>query len=221
MSKIYKIINDINEKIYIGKTEFSIEKRFQEHCKDAYKRPEEKRPLYSAIRKYGEKHFTVELIEECPTEEAAMREQYWIGFYRSYTDGYNATLGGDGKAYIDRSKIKELWSQGFSVTEISKMVEHDAGYLSHILRDVGIPSEEIQKRSKMKHGERSSKGVLMIDKNSDEILASFPSTREAARYLIQLKSLASKNESGYSTHISEVCRGKRKTCQGYKWKYSI
>lgn len=32
MSYIYKIINDINNKIYVGKTDFSLEKRFKEHC---------------------------------------------------------------------------------------------------------------------------------------------------------------------------------------------
>lgn len=37
MAYIYQITNDINQKIYIGKTEFSIEKRFKEHCKDAFK----------------------------------------------------------------------------------------------------------------------------------------------------------------------------------------
>ena len=35
MSYIYKITNSINDKIYIGKTEQSIEKRFKEHCIDA------------------------------------------------------------------------------------------------------------------------------------------------------------------------------------------
>jgi hypothetical protein len=29
MSYIYKIVNDINDKIYVGKTENSIEKRFK------------------------------------------------------------------------------------------------------------------------------------------------------------------------------------------------
>ena len=29
MAYIYKITNDINQKIYIGKTEFSVEKRFK------------------------------------------------------------------------------------------------------------------------------------------------------------------------------------------------
>ena len=28
------------------------------------------------------------------------REKYWIEYYGSFKNGYNATLGGDGKAYI-------------------------------------------------------------------------------------------------------------------------
>ena len=36
MAYIYQITNDINNKIYVGKTEFSIEKRFKEHCSDAF-----------------------------------------------------------------------------------------------------------------------------------------------------------------------------------------
>lgn len=37
MAYIYQITNDINQKIYIGKTECSIEKRFKEHCWDAFR----------------------------------------------------------------------------------------------------------------------------------------------------------------------------------------
>ena len=64
MAYIYKITNDINQKIYIGKTEFSIEKRFKEHCCDAFRKKNEKRLLYAAMRKYGIEHFYIELIEE-------------------------------------------------------------------------------------------------------------------------------------------------------------
>jgi predicted GIY-YIG superfamily endonuclease len=32
---IYKIVNDINDKIYIGKTLTSIEKRFSEHKRES------------------------------------------------------------------------------------------------------------------------------------------------------------------------------------------
>ena len=76
MAYIYQIINDINQKVYIGKTEFSIEERFKEHCRDAFKDRNENRPLYAAMRKYGIEHFHIELIEE--TQEPEEREIYWI-----------------------------------------------------------------------------------------------------------------------------------------------
>ena len=37
MPYIYKITNDINGKIYIGKTLSTIEQRFKEHCQDYLK----------------------------------------------------------------------------------------------------------------------------------------------------------------------------------------
>lgn len=37
MAYIYKITNDVNGKIYIGKTYNSIEKRFKEHIADGVK----------------------------------------------------------------------------------------------------------------------------------------------------------------------------------------
>ena len=220
MSKIYKIVNDINEKIYVGKTESSLEKRFTEHCKDSQKREEEKRPLYAAMRKYGIEHFSIELIEECDIEMASLREQYWIGFYKGYADGYNATLGGDGKAYINREEILDLWSSGKSLKEIVEIVKHDTSWVSQILQSNGVDKTEISKRSQKHWGNRAPKEVLMLDKNTNEILGVFESTREAARYLISKDSLSAKSESGYSSHISEVCNGKRKTCQGYKWRYA-
>lgn len=74
VSKIYKITNDINNKIYVGKTSNTLEQRFKEHCVDCQKREEEKRPLYSAMKKYGIEHFKISLIEECSIEEEDERE---------------------------------------------------------------------------------------------------------------------------------------------------
>lgn len=88
MAFIYKITNDINQKIYIGKTERSIEERFKEHCREYRKERCEKRPLYAAMKKYGTEHFQVELVEE--TDNPEEREQYWIKFYNCY--GSTATM---------------------------------------------------------------------------------------------------------------------------------
>lgn len=53
MAYIYKITNTINGKMYIGKTEQTIEKRFQQHCSDSQRDGMSNRPLYKAMRKYG------------------------------------------------------------------------------------------------------------------------------------------------------------------------
>ena len=61
------------------------------------------------MNKYGIEHFVIETIEECPDSIVNEREQYWIKFYNSYYDGYNATLGGEGTVKYDRDYIYELY----------------------------------------------------------------------------------------------------------------
>ena len=97
MGFIYKITNDINDKVYIGKTIRTLPIRWREHLSD-YKEIQEtdNRPLYSSMLKYGVNHFTIYEVEECPDELLNEREKFWIAFYDSYENGYNATKGGDG-----------------------------------------------------------------------------------------------------------------------------
>lgn len=211
MGFIYKITNKVNGKIYIGKTLKTIEGRWKDHVED-YQRPRfEKRPLYSAMKKYGVENFSVEEVEECSSEILSEREIYWIDFYDSFRSGYNATKGGDGKPFIDEQEILKLWKDGKSLKDIAEVIGHSRAQTSQLLRNNGILSEDIIKRG--------YKSVKMIDINANQVLAIFPSTREAARYLIKELKLSPSNEGGISSHISEACRGKRKTCQGYKWQY--
>lgn len=109
MAYIYQITNEINGKIYVGKTNFSIEKRFKEHCRDAFKERNEKRPLYAAIQKYGIENFSVKLLEE--TDNPEERERFWIEKLGSFKYGYNATLGGDGKRYLDYDLIVATYQE--------------------------------------------------------------------------------------------------------------
>lgn len=91
IGKIYKISNDINSMLYIGKTKRSLKVRFNQHKNSKYL-------IGRAIRKYGEEHFKIELIEECETEEELnAREMYWIKTLNTKTpNGYNLTDGGEG-----------------------------------------------------------------------------------------------------------------------------
>lgn len=201
MAYIYQITNDINQKIYIGKTEFSIEKRFKEHCKDAFKDRNEKRPLYNAMRKYGIEHFHIELIEE--TNNPEEREVYWIEKKQSFKNGYNATIGGDGRKYIDYDLIYNLYQKGESQKSIVRLLGYDHKTVSRVLNSYGINSE-----TKIQNGIiKSQKPVAKIDPKTGAILEVYASCSEAEK------------ANGNSRHIASVCNGKRKTCQGYFWKF--
>ena len=94
MAYIYKILNTINDKVYIGQTIKSIDERFKEHI---YKSHSEKThpPLHQAFIDLGEENFSIECIEECPQEKLDVQEKYWIQYYDSYKNGYNSNLGGE------------------------------------------------------------------------------------------------------------------------------
>lgn len=205
MAYIYKITNNINQKIYIGKTLGSIENRWKEHLKDYKKERCEKRPLYDAMNKYGLENFSIEQIEECSSEIVNNRETYWIEYYGSFKYGYNATKGGDGKSYADYDLIFSLWNEGKNEKEISQILSYDTKTIRQVLDEYKISSEEKQKRGRkiIQHC------VAMLDKNSLEIIKVFPSLKEAYNFL-------GKQQSG---HIASVCNEKRKTAYGYSWKY--
>ena len=208
MAYIYKIINDINQKIYIGKTEFSLEKRFKEHCQDAFKQSTENRPLYNAMKKYGIEHFHIELIEE--TNKPEEREIYWIEQYRSFKYGYNATLGGDGKKYLDYDILIAAYKENPNLTEISNLYHCDRGHLSRILKSNNI---EV-KNNKQVNQNKTGNIINQYDKQGN-YLKSFPSAGEALREV----SPKTKSHGGIS-HILDVCKGKRKTAYGYIWRFA-
>lgn len=68
-----------------------------------------------------------------------------------------------------------------------------------------------QESSKLANGKK----VQMLDKNSLEILKTFDSLGEAGRFLTS-NNIEKTKLSTIITHISEVCKGKRKTAYGYK-----
>lgn len=215
MAYIYLITNKINQKQYVGKTEHNnIQDRWKEHCRD-YKKPYiEKRPLYAAMQKYGVENFEITPIEEVPSDvNLEDREIYWIKYYNTYTNGYNATLGGDGKRLLQHDTIYNLWQQGLNCKQISERISCDAGWVGVILKNYGISAQDIQKRQTIK----KSIVVKQLDKNTNQVLAVFFSMREAAQAMIDNNYTNCKVGTG-ATHISEVCAGKRKTFAGFRWE---
>ena len=211
MAYIYQITNDVNQKIYIGKTENSIEKRFKEHCWDASRERNEKRPLYNAMRKYGVEHFHIELIEE--TDNPEEREVYWIEKKQSFKNGYNATIGGDGRKYIDYDLVVKTYQDLQNIKLVAKQLHHDESTISKILKEKNI---DIKSSIEWMRENRGKK-VGQYDLN-DNFIQSFDSRGLASKYLIDNHYTTSVAIDAVAGRIGQVCNGKRKTAYGFKWK---
>lgn len=70
---VYKILNDVNDKVYIGQTTESLENRFKRHCGYQIK---DGTYFHRAIKKYGASHFHIELVKECFSQEELNEEEY-------------------------------------------------------------------------------------------------------------------------------------------------
>lgn len=209
MAYIYQITNNINGKIYIGKTERTIEERFKEHCYDAFKRKSEQRPLYFAMRKYGIDNFSISLLEE--TDNPEEREVYWIEQKRSYKYGYNATKGGDGRRYVDYDLVIATYKEVQNMSKVATLIGIGVDTVSRILKDNQVKTLTSQEISQKIMG----KPINQYDLNGNYI-KTFPSSSDAAVALEKLTSTS----RGASSHISDVCKGKRKTAYGYIWRYA-
>ena len=211
MAYIYKIINNVNQKMYIGKTERSIEQRFKEHCSSCCREDCKERPLYRAMNKYGIENFQIKLIEETNFPEE--REKYWIEYYGTFKNGYNATIGGDGKRYIDYDLVVATYEQVLNTVEVSKILNIHKDTVRDILK---IKNIEILTSDDVNKNKSGKKVGLFIN---DDLVKSFSSTKDAARYVINQKLSNSTDIKGIASHIHQVCVGKRKTAYTYIWKY--
>jgi hypothetical protein len=209
MAYIYQITNDINGKIYVGKTERSIEERFKEHCKDSKRREFEKRPLYRAMNKYGTEHFHIELLEE--TDKPEEREVYWIEQKRSFKNGYNATLGGEGTRYIDYDLVIATYKEVQNQNEVARRLNISSDTVHSVLKNNHIDTIPSSTAAAVATG----KIVNQYDLQGNYI-QSFLSSKAAAESLGKITATS----NGASSHISEVCRGKRKTAYGFIWKFA-
>ena len=199
---IYQIVNKINQKKYIGKTEkINPEDRWREHLKDAQRDYRKDRALYRAINKYGVNNFEFSILEE--TNFPNEREQYYIQYYDTYHNGYNETLGGDGASYLElpEQEICNYYLKNSLKATVS-FFGHDKETIKKILYKNNIPLREGTERMIM----ATSYPVAQIDPQTNEIIHIFSSLSEAEK------------ATGNTHHISDVINGRRKTCKGYKWK---
>lgn len=83
---IYKTINLLNGKVYVGKDEKNNPNYYGSG-----------KILKRSIVKYGLENFKKEILDECDNRnELNLKEKYWIKFLNTKNNGYNLTDGGTG-----------------------------------------------------------------------------------------------------------------------------
>ena len=211
---IYKITNKVNDKSYIGLST-NIERRFidHKHLKDCSRNKNKLKILYQAFLKYGIENFDFSIIELCPVEKLSERERYWVAFYDTYYNGYNATVGGDGFTIIDHKAVIEDFARTGSCVETA----HNLNITKHTVGKI-LTSNGIAHRSPAECGGLNKNDVSQFTKQG-EFIRKFDSQRAAAEYLVQIgKTKATLDTVG--AHIGQSCSGKIKSAYGFIWKHT-
>lgn len=219
MAYIYKITNQKNGKMYIGKTIGTIEDRWRGHLSDSHNPQRNARHLYRAMNYYGVDNFIIEAIEEIEdVNQLAEREQYWISYYDTYHNGYNETYGGDGKHYLNYDLICQKYQELGTCKAVAQILGIDAGHVSTILKSMGFEIKRGIKKKVTHTNKTSSKSIDMYDL-SNKYICTFNSITEASQWCIDNEyTNAEKIQSVYSG-IMRCLRGDIKYSHQHIWRY--
>lgn len=95
---VYRIVCFPNCKIYVGKAK-NVGYRKSAHFYTLKNQTHVNAYLQAAYNKYGKDAFYFEIIETgIVAAEISNREQYWIAYFDSYKNGFNMTIGGEGRS---------------------------------------------------------------------------------------------------------------------------
>ena len=204
---VYLHKNLKNQKVYIGQTSQSVQKRWN-NGKGYVSSPH----FYAAIQKYGWDNFEhIILKEKLTAEEADYWEKYYISLYQSQQPekGYNILSGGN-------EKLKEYWSdENNRKNQSLKRKQYFKNHPEEIKEIVDrLNTFEINEKHRlfMKNNYNTSFLKQINEKRKIQVLCI--ETGKVFDSLLE----ASKFYNISVGNISSVLSGKRKTAGGYHWK---
>jgi group I intron endonuclease len=220
MGFIYKIVNKINDKIYIGQTTKSLDERWKQHKKKG----SNCRYLKNAFEKYGINNFNFIMICVCFDEYLNKYEIEYINKFNSMApNGYNLREGGkSGRQHEDtKNKISETLKNRTDIfnskaqlgkhhtqetkMKISKKLKGRKDFVRNTQSWLGkTHTEESKKIMSEKHKIK----INQYDLNNN-FIQEYSSICEAGN-----KNCIDK--SG----IGKCCRMIRNTAGGFKWGYA-
>ena len=127
--KVYKIVNDVNDEIYIGCSCQALSKRMTEHRRCASLNSQ--RTLYQAMNRIGIEHFKIVLVEECTAqsrEQLRAREDHYIRTLKPTMNMCNAIRDKDYHQIYklqNKDKIKEYYNNNKDKAKVSYTTNKD------------------------------------------------------------------------------------------------
>lgn len=206
MAIVYVITNKINGKKYVGVTQYSLDKRFKEHCRDSKTDRCKDRLLYSDMNKYGFKNFSIDELETCSDDERFEKETYWIDKLGTYDNGYNLTYGGAGKQFYNYEEIANKYLELKSVKDVCDFYNCDPITVRIACKECNVIIDSGPEHNK----KYKSKPVMMLEIETNKLLKTFYSCSAAGKWL---------GNTNKCRHITEVCNGIRNKAYGYKWMW--
>ena len=208
---IYKITNNINGKCYIGQTIKAPQERWKEHQRHAYGTHinDQNKALYRAIRKYGLENFSFEVIQDNiqDYQELDEAEIYWINYYDSFVNGYNANFGGQRYHIIlPHDEIIKDYLKTRSARKTAKKFGIHNNTVDDILNANGIPRFSFRQAA----GQR-----IIISK--DDFSKEFDSVVDCAQWFVENNICKTKKVESVRSSLKK-CRQENKTYYGYDIK---
>lgn len=241
---IYKITNDVNEKVYIGQTTKSLDQRITNHRNSMISGVDTH--LYRAMRKYGWDKFHFEVIATTEDQDSLNdMEAYFIQKYNSISNGYNMAPGGsinimyspvvarkhNSKMRSDEVRAKISESMKKSYQDRGGPSESHRAHLSESRKalyasDKGeIVKEKFRKSFKFtpEHfkalNDSKNKSVYCVDE-SGQLVKEFDRVKDAAAWWWHNGYSSVKDSEQLSTKIKESAK-RNKYIKGLKWVYRV
>ena len=243
MAYIYRILNKITQKCYIGESKcLNINRRWNQHKKTIENNKGYCPALRDAVIKYGIENFIFTVIIVCFDDDRFKYEKEYIIKYNSVVpNGYNLTNGGEGGGGFQGKKHSEEVKNKIKNSLKQKYIDNP-----ELKKQLSERNKIVMKNPEVK--ERIKLGILNSDKYQKSIRA--PTTNDVKKKIseglkkyhnenkikpIKIKqydinhnllneytsiSEASKESSVTRKAISLYLREKTKTAGGFIWKYA-
>ena len=222
-----------NGKSYIGQSK-DVKLRKCQHLSALRYNKHWNKYLQNSYNKYGEGSFRWEVLEYCDECDLGPKEIYWISYYNTFENGFNANIGGLTNRNFERTDefksmlsdvLKKSWDNNDERRkEASERMQGDKNpmYGRRGALNPAYGKDHSGEKNGMygKHHSEESKELNRKAHTGINNKMSKPVVCEETQVIFASQGEAGRVMHCDSTTINKCCKGVKKTAGGYHWRYA-